>query len=471
MRRRFGHAVQKLVGAEIRPGEGHLVFVFFINLLLLLTAYYILKVVREPLILSHGGAVSRSYARGVQAVLLIAMVPAYGLLANRVEPARLVNWVNGFFVVSLGFFLVLGASGVPLGFAFFVWLGIFSTMAIAQFWSLANDLLSEAEGKRLFPMIAAGGTLGGIVGSQIAARSLGSFGPYELMCFAAGLLLVCMTLTHFGRTSARDLRQRHPRASVESQRDARGGFTLLLRDRYLLLIGLSVLLLNLINTTGDFVLAEMVNTRAANVAAGAADADQARRQYIGAFYGDFQTAVSVLTAVIQILFVARLFKAAGLERAMMFLPLFVVTGYGASALLPLLAMMVIVKITENSADYSLQNTVQQALFLPTSRDAKYKAKTAIDTFLVRVGDLASTSLVFVGMQMQLGARGFAWVNVGLGVLWVGVVLAIGRRYRELSADSQRREGVRRVPPPAQPPGRPAQDVAEAEPETGAVSAG
>jgi ATP:ADP antiporter, AAA family len=79
MRRRFGHAVQKLVGAEIRPGEGHLVFVFFINLLLLLTAYYILKVVREPLILLHGGAVSRSYARGLQALLLIAMVPAYGL--------------------------------------------------------------------------------------------------------------------------------------------------------------------------------------------------------------------------------------------------------------------------------------------------------------------------------------------------------------------------------------------------------
>jgi AAA family ATP:ADP antiporter len=444
MRRRFGRAVQKLVGAEIRLGEGHLVFVFFVNLLLLLTAYYILKVVREPLILLHGGAVSRSYARGLQAVLLIAMVPAYGLLANRVEPARLVNWVNGFFIASLGFFVALGVSGVPLGFAFFVWLGIFSTMAIAQFWSLANDLLTEGEGKRLFPMVAAGGTLGGIVGSQIAARSLGPFGPYELMCFAAGLLLVCMTLTHFSRVSARDLRQRHPRVSAASERDARGGFTLLLRDRYLLLIGLSVLLLNLINTTGDFVLAEMVNARASAVVAGADDVEQARRQYIGAFYGDFQTAISVLTAVIQILFVARLFKVAGLPRAMMFLPLFVVAGYGASALLPLLAMIVIVKITENSADYSLQNTVQQALFLPTSRDAKYKAKTAIDTFLVRVGDLASTSLVFVGMQMQLGPRGFAWVNVGLGVLWIGVVLAIGRRYRELSAEGKHRPQVGEV---------------------------
>jgi ATP:ADP antiporter, AAA family len=471
MRRRFGHAVQKLVGAEIRPGEGHLVFVFFINLLLLLTAYYILKVVREPLILLHGGAVSRSYARGLQALLLIAMVPAYGLLANRVEPARLVNWVNGFFIVSLVFFVSLGASGVPLGFAFFVWLGIFSTMAIAQFWSLANDLLTEGEGKRLFPMVAAGGTLGGIVGSQVAARSLGPFGPYELMCFAAGLLLVCMTLTHFSRVTARELRDRHPRASTESERDARGGFTLLLRDRYLLLIGLSVLLLNLINTTGDFVLAEMVNARASAVAAGAADAEQARRQYIGAFYGDFQTAVSVLTALIQILFVARLFKAAGLPRAMLFLPMFVVTGYGISALLPLLAMIVMVKITENSADYSLQNTVQQTLFLPTSRDAKYKAKTAIDTFLVRVGDLASTSLVFVGMQMQLGPRGFAWVNVGLGVLWVGVVLNIARRYRELSAEGKSSERAGAAPPASSSSGRTPQGAADRQSKPRAVSVG
>jgi AAA family ATP:ADP antiporter len=439
MRRRFGRAVQKLVGAEIRPGEGHLVFVFFVNLLLLLTAYYILKVVREPLILLHGGAVSRSYARGLQALLLIAMVPAYGLLANRVEPARLVNWINGFFIVSLVGFVALGMTGVPLGFAFFVWLGIFSTMAIAQFWSLANDLLTETEGKRLFPMVAAGGTLGGIVGAQVAARSLGPFGPYELMFFSAGLLLLCMALTHFGRLAAVDLRRHRPPAAAAPERDGRGGFTLLLRDRYLLLIGMSVLLLNLINTTGDFVLAEMVSARASAIAVGAADVEQARRHYIGAFYGDFQTAISVLTALIQILFVARLFRVVGLERAILFLPLFVVAGYGASALLPVLAMIVIVKITENSADYSLQNTVQQALFLPTSRDAKYKAKTAIDTFLVRVGDLASASLVFVGMQLQLGTRGFAWVNVGLGVLWVGVVISIARRHRELSVHGSQQQ--------------------------------
>lgn len=429
--KRIGHRIERLLGAEVHAGEGRLVFVFFINLLLLLTAYYVLKVVREPLILMHGGAVSRSYARGVQALLLIAVVPVYGVLANRVEPGRLVNWINAFFIASLAAFVGLGAVDVSIGFAFFVWLGIFSTMAIAQFWSLASDLFTEVEGKRLFPLVAAGGTLGGVVGSQIAARGLLLLGPYELMVVASLLLVLCMALTHFGRVEAAAFRATRPRAQVEPPRDSSGGFTLLLRDPYLLLIGASVLLLNLINTTGDYVLAEMVNSYAASLHPGAGDAEQARSRFIGAFYGDFQTVITLLTALVQFFVVARVFKAAGVERALLFLPLFVVAGYGVSALAPLLMVVVLVKVTENSADYSLQNTVQQALFLPTSRDAKYKAKTAIDTFLVRVGDLGSASLVLVGIEANLGARGFAWANVVLGLVWIVVALQIAERHRAL----------------------------------------
>ena len=153
-------ATERVIGADVQDGEWRLVLLFFANLFLLLTAYYILKVIREPLILLGGGAVSRSYARGMQAVVLTAVIPAYGLLANRFEPDRLVKWIMGFFVACLGVFFLLGRLGVPLGFVFFVWLGIFSTLAIAQFWSLANDLLTEAEGRRLFPLVAAGGTIG-----------------------------------------------------------------------------------------------------------------------------------------------------------------------------------------------------------------------------------------------------------------------------------------------------------------------
>src|SRR4029079_6596653 len=158
--RRFGRSIERLVGSDVHPGEWHLVVLFFVNLFLLLTAYYILKVLREPLILlGGGGAVSRSYARGLQAGLLAVVIPSYSLLANRYEPDRLVKWALTFFVICLGLFFVLGRWGVPLGFPFFFWLGICSTLSIAQFWSLAVDLFSEHEGQRLFPLVAAGGTV------------------------------------------------------------------------------------------------------------------------------------------------------------------------------------------------------------------------------------------------------------------------------------------------------------------------
>ena len=155
--------------------------------------------------------------------------------------------------------------------------------------------------------------------------------------------------------------------------------------------------------------------------------------WIGVFYGNFQTAISALTALAQMLLVARLFQRAGLERALFVLPAIVLFGYGTVALLPLLGLLAAVKVLENSTEYSLQNTLQQALFLPTSRDAKYKAKAAIDTFVVRAGDVGSAALVWVGTQLALGVQGFAVVNVCIGVLWLLLIVRLARRHRELSS--------------------------------------
>jgi len=423
MLKRIARSVERLVGSDVHPGEWRLVMAFFINLFLLLTAYYILKVVREPLILLGGGAVSRSYARGLQAGVLALVIPAYSVLANRMEPDHLVKWVVGFFVVTLVVFFALARAGLAMGFAFFVWLGIFSTLSIAQFWSLATDLLSEEDGKRLFPLVAAGGTIGGIAGAQIAAHALRLLDPYQLMLFAAAVLVVCMLLTH--HTHGLGLRRNDvatPSPPEIVARDHRGGFSLVVRDRYLLLIAISVVLLNLINTTGDYMLAQLVNTRAQAISATAAG----RQRFIASFYGDFQTYVGVATALMQVLIVGRLFKKIGIAHCLFLLPLFAVAGYGASALLPGLALLAVVKVVENSTDYSLQNTVQQALFLPTSRDAKYKAKAAIDTFLVRFGDLLSTGLVALGAYLGLGVFGFALTNVAIAALWVLVITRLAR---------------------------------------------
>jgi AAA family ATP:ADP antiporter len=420
--RRAERAVERVVGSDVHAGEWRVVWLFFTNLFLLLTAYYILKVVREPLILMSGGAVSRSYARGLQAGLLVVLIPAYSALANRVEPARLVTWIMGTFVVSLVVFFGLARAGGPVGFPFFVWLGIFSTLSIAQFWSLANDLLTEAEGKRLFPLIAVGGTLGAIAGAQVSARAIGRIAPPELMLIAAALLVGCMVLTNLGRRARPGV---HARAAAS--RDRRGGFTLVAHDRYLLLIGLSVVILNLVTATSDFIVAQMVSAKAATLATAA------KRHYIASFYGNFQAWVSAVTAVIQIVVVGRVFRRIGVGNALYFMPVLAIVSYSAVAVVPLLAIATLVKGVESCADYSLENTLQQALFLPTSRDAKYKAKSAIDTVSKRLGDLTSTGLVAVGVPVGLGVSGFAVANVVAGVLWVWLTFHLRRRQRALVA--------------------------------------
>ena len=423
--RQAGRKLQQVVGADVRPGEWPLVMLFFANLFLLLTAYYILKVVREPLILMSGGAIRRSYARGMQAGLLAIVIPLYGLLANRFEPARLVNWIMASFVACLSAFFLLDRLGVPVGFAFFVWLGIFSTMSVAQFWSLAADVMTEDEGHRLFPMIAAGGAIGGIGGAQLAARTGRWLGPADLMLVAAVLLMGCAVLTHAIHSAGARHRENVP-AQQPVARDRRGGFTLVVHDRYLRLIALSVLLLNLVNTNGDYILAELVNARALQIS------DANRGHFIGAFYGDLQTWVSVLTALAQTFLVSRIFKAVGVSGALLFLPLIAVTGYGTSAFVPVLTLVATVKVLENSTDYSLQNTLQQALFLRTSRDAKYKAKSAVDTVSVRLGDLASTGLVYLGVRNGLSTFAFAMVNVTAGIVWLWTVTRLRQHRKTLT---------------------------------------
>src|SRR5690349_15559532 len=181
--------------ADVRAGEGSGVLLLALNSFLLLMSYYLLKTIREPLILTQGGAEVKAYSAALQAVLLLAIVPAYGALASRVSRIRLITRVTLIFVSNLLLFYVFGVAGVREGVVFFVWVGIFNVFVVAQFWSFANDLYSESHGKRLFPAIAIGGSVGSLVGAQAAAMIVKATGSYPLMLIAAGLLMVCILIS------------------------------------------------------------------------------------------------------------------------------------------------------------------------------------------------------------------------------------------------------------------------------------
>jgi AAA family ATP:ADP antiporter len=393
-----------------------------LNVFVLLTAYYIIKPVREALILSGSGAEIKSYAGAGQALLLLLIVPLYSLIASRVNRLRLINGVIAFFISNLVIFYVLGQMKVPLGVVFFLWVGLFNLIVVAQFWSFANDIYTQEQGKRLFAIVGIGSSLGAIFGAEVAGWLFEPVGAHGMMLVTAGLLVICMLLTNW--VHYREGRRSRTQAQVaERPIGTSGGFKLIFSHRYLLLIAVLVLLSNFAKTTGEFILGKAVAQHASAVAATAGLTPQA---FIGEFYANFYFWVNVISAGLQMFAVSRIMKYMGIGAALFFLPVIALGGYATLAFLPMLSFVRVLKIAENSAEYSIQNTARQALFLRTSRQAKYKAKFAIDSFFARAGDALSAALVFAGTQLAFDLRSFALVNAASVLVWLIVAVLIMR---------------------------------------------
>jgi AAA family ATP:ADP antiporter len=425
---------------EVRPGETGTVLLLTLNVFLLLATYYIVKPVREALILTGGGAEVKSYASAGQAMLLFLAVPAYAALASRLPRRRLINGVTLFFAACMvGFYVLSGTSMPYLGVAFFLWVGIFNLMVIAQFWSFANDLYTPEQGKRLFVLVAFGASSGAIVGAWVAGRLIPALGVEQMLIVAAVLLAGTLLVTNV--IEARD--RARPRAAgemaaAENPLPPGGAFQLVMRSRYLLLIALLLLFLNWVNTTGEYILGRVV-TRAAAAAVAAGTADGlSQGQYIGRFYADFFVVVGWVGLGIQLFLVSRILKYLGVRIAILVLPVIALGGYLLLAAYPVLSVVRWAKTAENATDYSLQNTVRNVLFLPTTREQKYKAKQAIDTFFVRMGDLLSAGLVFLGTAvLSFDTSHFAAANLVLVAVWIGLAVAIGRENARLVAAGDR----------------------------------
>jgi AAA family ATP:ADP antiporter len=452
--------------ADVQAGEGTTAVLLALNVFLLFCAYYVIKPIREALILSGGGAEVKSYAAAGQALLLLILVPAYGALADRLPRRGLLNAVTAFFVVCLIGFYGLTHSNVPIGVVFFLWVGVFNLMIVAQFWSFANDIYTKEQGERLFAIVAFGGSLGAVVGSAMTGALIPVIGVPQLLLVAAGLLIAAAVISNVVDTRERAQHETHlpanlttaeiPAATGEYQIDTvedakkltvslpgtapvnrRGTFRLVFADHYLLLIAFLMLVLNWVNTTGEYILGRTVARAAeASVAAGQAGGLSVQ-EYIGSFYSEFLFIVSVASMVLQLFVVSRLIKYFGVRVAILVLPILALTGYAVLAFVPILSLVRTVKIAENATDYSVQNTVRNVLFLLTSRDQKYKAKQAIDSFFVRAGDVLSAALVYIGTTwLALGPTGFARVNLVLAVVWLVLAVAIGREYGRKSSEQQ-----------------------------------
>jgi AAA family ATP:ADP antiporter len=446
---------------DVHAGEAGTALLLALNVSLLLASYYMIKPVREAFILSGNGAEVKSYAAAGQAILLLVLVPAYGALADRLPRRRLLNVVTLFFVACLIGFFLLARAKVPVGIPFFLWVGIFNLMIVAQFWSFANDLYTKDQGERLFPIVAFGASVGALAGSALSSQLIPILGVPQLLLVAALLLLLGMVCSNY--VDAHERRRAEvgiperlttatiPAATGEYQvqtvgdtkrvtvsmigaADRKGAFALVFGNHYLLLVALLMLVLNWVNTTGEYILGRTVaGAAAAAVSAGTAGGLTVP-EYIGEFYSKFFFGVNLLGLVLQLFVVSRLLKYFGVTVAVMVLPLIAVFGYAALAFVPVLGLVRWVKTAENATDYSLQNTVRNVLFLPTTRQEKYKAKQAIDGFFVRAGDVLSALVIYIGTsQLGFTASQFARVNLALALAWLLLAVMVGRAYTQKAA--------------------------------------
>jgi AAA family ATP:ADP antiporter len=440
--------IDRLLGlfSEVRAGEGARALLMLVNVFLILVSYYILKTVREPLILAtdvpevlqrlgiHDPAEVKTYSSAGQALLLMAFVPAYGWFAARVNRSKLVLGVTLFFVANIiAFALGVSANADHIGVYFYIWVGIFSLSIIAQFWSYANDSYSKEAGGRLFPIIAIGSTIGSPIGAWLAARMFEArLAAPSMLYLAAALLLVTAGLFLLIDRSASASVARQQAIAPEATLGGKNGFALVFASPYIRLIALLLVLLNVVNTTGEFILSHMVTVRAEALLA--ADPAFSKGAYIGAFYGDYFFWVNVAALVMQAFVASRLVKLFGLGGVLFALPLIALGSYGIIALGATLSVVRWAKTAENSADYSVMNTAKQLLWLPTSREEKYKAKQAVDAFFYRLGDLVAAGVVFVGTSwLAMGSRAFAIANLLFVVAWLVLAARIVRENQRLSA--------------------------------------
>ncbi|MBI4421402.1 MAG: MFS transporter [Gemmatimonadetes bacterium] len=445
--------------SDVRAGESTTALLLTLNIFTIFVAYYLMRPVREALILAvPRGPELKSYLSAGQVILLLGLVPLYGMLAGRYPRRRLINAVTAFFVACLVVFYVLGRLRVPIGVVFFLWIGIFNVMVIAQFWAFANDVYREEEGRRLFPIVAFGASAGAVLGSFVAGRLIGPLGVYQVLLFAGALLALSVALTNLVDERERRRTEAHlplsessahlpavtetgahrtikegavPRASGRS--GGAGAFRLVLGNRYLLLIALVVLLLNWVNSIGEYVLGRTVSRLAADAVARGTAGGLTAEAIVGTFYANYQFGFNLGGLLLQLFLVSRILKYLGVGAALLVLPVIALAGYTLLAFYPILGVIRWAKTAENATDYSLNNTVRQVLFLPTTREQKYKAKQVVDSFCQRAGDVLQAGVVYVGTTyLALGTQQFAMVNLVLVAVWFVLAVLIGEEYAKRS---------------------------------------
>jgi len=437
------------VFANVQPREGVTCVILIGNIFLILTAFYLIKPVREGwLAVTDIGNLTKveikAYSAFAQSLLLFGILPMYARMAAQWQRRVLITRVGGAFAVALVAFwltqpgLLLGALPV-FGILFYLFVGIFSVTLVAQFWAFTADVYGADRGARLFPIVAIGAALGATLGSwlgQVLVRlpAIEAFDLILISLVPLGLALWLAVWTDRRGTYGDPSEWTTSRWEEPAAPHNEGPFRLILRHRYLSATAAMIMVFTWVVTSGDNILFGIVQENLVeNLAYLAGDPqafDQAINEATATFYSDLYFWINLVTVVLQAFVVSRILNAGGMQALLFATPILSLAAYASMVFAPILGLIKIVKVAENSSTLSIHNTARQMLWLPTSKEMLYQAKPTIDTLFVRLGDGLAALTILVGTHVfLLSTTGFIVFNIILVLVWLGLSAYLQREHQ------------------------------------------
>jgi AAA family ATP:ADP antiporter len=386
-----------------------------------LTALMVLRPAREALGMQRGIEAIRWLFVGT-AVVTLAVNPVFGFMVSRFRRLVFINATYLFFAASLLVFyalLVMAPTtiGETSGMVFFVWFSVFNLFATMVFWGLMADRFSLDQSKRLFGVIAVGGTLGAIAGPWLASQLAKPLGTAALLLVAAGSL--CLAVL-----SVRAVAHLQPeRAKPVDEHAVIGGSAwegmgAVFRSPYLAGIAAYVLILTVLGTFIYFTRLQMV--------AAIGDGLDVRTT----IFARIDLYTQIATLVLQALVAGKLMKRVGVPVTMALLPITVALGFLGLALVASLATLIVFQAAFNAVQRAIMRPARETLFTVVSRTDKYKSKAFIDTFVYRGGDVIGAQVEGALGRLAAGVTALVAVAVPLAIVWAALGVWLGRAQRQ-----------------------------------------
>ena len=424
---------------DVRKGEVAALVWSCAYFFLILTAYYILRPIRDEMGVA-GGVHNLAWLFTGTLIGTLLLHPVYAALVSRLPRRRFVPLTYRFFIVNLIAFFALfhladAAQTVWVGRFFFIWLSVFNLFVVSVFWSFMTDLYRPTQSKRLFGVVAVGGTLGALLGSTITTGLVGVLGAVNLLLVSALFLEIAARacgaldrhetrLAEEARAEAAELGHGEPSPDPSPHgADVIGGglgdgVRHVLRSPYLLGIAALMLMYTIAATFLYFQRIDIVSR--------VFEDDPAGRIRL---FGGMDMATNVLTLGTQIFLTGRLLRWLGIGFGLAFLPVICLIGFGALGAAPVLAVVVVFEVLRRAGNFALSRPAREVLYTVMSRTDKYKAKNFNDTFVYRLGDQVGSWSYTAMAWLGLGLSGLAFTMVPLSLAWLLLAMWLGREYR------------------------------------------